>query len=302
MKHIFRQLAGDHHGPVLSGIREGQPAGVKGSALKTTSPIQGIPGQGVPQVAHVDPDLVGAAGMQGEAHQRQAGTGSQDSPGGPGGTPCRMDLPDHAVGGTAPYGKTDFPDRGMRTPFHQGQIFLDDPSGTDLPVEQFQGPGIFGAQKDARSVLVQPAGGTEDSGVTLQAEMGRHTGGHAGAGMPAGGKRGHSRRFVYRQEVAVFPEHRKAGLSGHRDHRAVLRKAHQYPVSCGDRIDEPGGTSVDGDQIRGFQPGQEPPGYMQLTDQHLPQGFSLQGLRHGAFQGFLVHIITFSYYRVPAAC
>ena len=64
VKHIFRHLAADHHGPVLSGIREGQPAGVKGGAGMTTSPIQGIPGQGVPQVAHMDPDLVGPSCLQ----------------------------------------------------------------------------------------------------------------------------------------------------------------------------------------------------------------------------------------------
>ena len=66
---------------------EGKPAG----QLRRLLPVEKVPGEGAAQVGQVDPDLVGAAGVQPELHQAPPPAGVQHLIVGPGKSPLGGD-------------------------------------------------------------------------------------------------------------------------------------------------------------------------------------------------------------------
>jgi hypothetical protein len=142
-------------------------------------------------VGAVDPDLVGAAGVELEAHQRVIAQALHQTPMGAG-VAARF-IGDHgvflAVGGMAADGAHHRALLGRRHPMDHGQVLARSDPLLDLDLQLHQGLLALGHHDAAGGVLVEPV---HDAGAHLAADAGQvgameEQAIHQGAVLVAGG-------------------------------------------------------------------------------------------------------------------
>lgn len=157
------ELRGEGCGKIQQGARlgmgEGNAGAVQGEAAGEAGAfpaVEEIPQHGAAQVGHVYPDLVGAAGVQAQAHQAQAPAGGQHLVVGAGGFPLGLDFPAHgSARGLADGGVHQAP--GLRRDaLHQGQVFPQESGAVEGLGQHHLGVGVHGGGHQAAGALVQP--------------------------------------------------------------------------------------------------------------------------------------------------
>ena len=164
---------GEGKGQLLpsDGLPEGQLGGVEGRAGDQGTvlvPVKEISCQGAAQRGHVDPDLVGAPGVQLQTDQgTPPGAGQGLIP--CAGVPCRRGGPSAPPGSPpgAPAGRLPHR-RGLRPAVAHRQIDTAEGWGVELPLQHLPGRGGAWPLPSARRSPVQPVDGVEISFNTLR--------------------------------------------------------------------------------------------------------------------------------------
>ena len=205
-----------------SGVEEPQPHGVEALALKPGHglfvSVDGIPQDGVADIGHVDPDLMGAARLQTALHVRTAGEPLQHGPVGhraPAARHHRHLLPVRRV---AADGGVHRAAVLPEIPRHDAPVDPGQGVVLELGGELLVGEVVFGGDKEAGGVPVDPV---DDAGPQLPADAGQavpavvEQGVHQGAVRVAGGRVDHQPLgLVHHDDVSVLVHHVQGDVLG----------------------------------------------------------------------------------------
>lgn len=231
-------------------MAEGKPEGVQGLPLKIgiIRMIQVVSGEGMADVSHVHPDLMGASGIQNDPKERIAliGADGQALIMGDGVLSVKnihAALEDGAV--PAADGSVDGAGAVSKASGDHGQVFPVDFPALHLPGEDGAAQGIFGCDEEAGGVPVQAVDAPKDKGDSLLPVVpGQGIG--QGVIVIAGGRvDGHICRFVKDDEILILIDDGKRQLyRGNVFGGKLLGKDCRKPVAGTEKGGRPGRHSV----------------------------------------------------------
>ena len=218
--HILRQGLLPRHGLPGDGVEEGEPGGVEGGPgdqAVSLRAVEKVPGEGVADVGHVHPDLVGAASVQLQLHQGPAPAGAEHPVAGDGRLSRRIHPTGDEGAGRPAQGGVDHPLRRLGHPVAHRQVHPAEVRRVELALEPLLGVGVLGHHHQAGGAPIQPlhrvdVGGDAPLPVVVRDKIAQGVGVVAGAGVDgdAGG-------LVEHQQIPVLIHDIQGTGRGHHD-------------------------------------------------------------------------------------
>ena len=205
-----------------------QPGGVEGRAgdeVRFLCAVEPVPGQGTAEGGHVDPQLVGAAGMGRELYQGEAAPCLQHPVLCEGALSAAVHLAGDDRAGGAADGQFDGPLPGDWRPGTDGEVLPEEVPGVELPLQPLVDASGLGHGHEACSPPVQTVDRVEgEAGAQIVGQAARQGGLPRGEG---GGDHRQGRALVQDQKVLVLKG--DVQLHGHGLHRrGPLRRVQVY--------------------------------------------------------------------------
>jgi len=203
------------HGLAGAGMGEAEFPGMQhlaGIMARRSRRVKGVAQERMAEVFHVDPDLMGPAGVQGAFDNRaDAGQLLGYAPGGEGGAAAPVEHSHFfALDGVAANQGLDGPAaRSGKESLDEGEVDFCDGTGGKLAGEMGMGGVVPGDHEASAGVLVEPV---DDPGPPLAADAGKRGAmrqqgmDQSMAGMAGGGVDHQARRLVEDHDIGVFEE------------------------------------------------------------------------------------------------
>ena len=134
-------------------------------------PIQEVPGKGVAEIGHVDPNLVGSAGIQLQTEEGAATVGGQHSIARAGRLAVWADHLLHQRPVLRPQRGADEAGGGLRPAFTDRQIGPSESLCVELAFQNLLGMRVFGRHQQAGGATVQPMDRVKVRRISLQIVM-----------------------------------------------------------------------------------------------------------------------------------
>ena len=123
--------------------------------------VEKVARQGMAGVGHVDPDLVGAASVQLQGHQRPVPPAAQDAVCSPGALAVGADHLLHQGARLGSQRGVNHSGGGLRAPLAHRQVEPPEVPGVELIFQHLLGVGVLGGHQQAGGPTVQPVDGVE---------------------------------------------------------------------------------------------------------------------------------------------